>query len=637
VPNSTLFTHDGKLVFASDWIGDLVGNAAELDLLDDAQTGVAFMEGFCADVLAANWDAVGKHGHNLLVRGPGGVVRCDNGGAFLTRGRGQRKHDNLLTQATGIRGFFDPAVNPAYARLAAAAGCTDALDIPSLRAQVRNITALRDRSGGWRRYAALSVPGMPAELLKTMSEMLRARHRALRDLATHRHPHANDGGEPVRIHQPTQASVEHVWKYRRGHAIFVPEGRVSDQLYGVAMTKWSAPDDLDGWCNVPGQDPALDRNMPFMPAPGKKAAAGAVIVEWDRRIWLTEPTNHYGGYEKSFPKGRVEPGLSLQATAIKEVYEETGMRVKLVGVLGDYEGHSTTTRIYLAVRTGGTPADMGWECQGLHLVPSDKAQEVLNRDRDRGIASDAAARIAAANRLGERKLASTLLLARPELARGRPGSSGAIRLDQHYRSSRALRYRFERRIQAGYYHGWPQWDVLDWSERIDALQALIAADPRLTGIAWQDLMGVNLYETTHFREMNRVLRVGTWAGSAYAPEIALATSGLNQLPPFEGTLFRYLTMPPSVVRRLFVPNRTTVERGFWSATREKHNRHAPWVVDNSNVLLVIETEIGSDIAPISLTQAHREVIFIPNTAMTTHEVHVGDDDRCMVRLTAHRP
>jgi 8-oxo-dGTP pyrophosphatase MutT (NUDIX family) len=54
----------------------------------------------------------------------------------------------------------------------------------------------------------------------------------------------------------------------------------------------------------------------------ERAAAGAVVMEPDGRLWLVAPSNGFGGYLATFPKGRVEPGISLQATAIREVWEE---------------------------------------------------------------------------------------------------------------------------------------------------------------------------------------------------------------------------------------------------------------------------------------------------------------------------
>jgi 8-oxo-dGTP pyrophosphatase MutT (NUDIX family) len=116
-----------------------------------------------------------------------------------------------------------------------------------------------------------------------------------------------------------------------------------------------------------------------------RAAAGAVVVEPDGRIWLVAPSNGFGGYQVTFPKGRVDKGASMRATAIKEVWEESGLLVKLTGYLGDFVRTQTYTRFYIAHRVGGSPCDMGWESQAVHLVPISKAYGLLNRRTDRDV------------------------------------------------------------------------------------------------------------------------------------------------------------------------------------------------------------------------------------------------------------
>lgn len=90
------------------------------------------------------------------------------------------------------------------------------------------------------------------------------------------------------------------------------------------------------------------------------AAAGAAVVESDDRGWVVAPTNAFGGFKATFPKGHSN-GPGLRAAAVKEVFEESGLRVEILSHLIDVTRSTTRTRYYLARRTGGTPADMGWE------------------------------------------------------------------------------------------------------------------------------------------------------------------------------------------------------------------------------------------------------------------------------------
>ena len=113
-------------------------------------------------------------------------------------------------------------------------------------------------------------------------------------------------------------------------------------------------------------------------------AAGVVIVEDDGRIWVVAPTNGFAEMDNTFPKGQRDGKVSrndqwsVQATARKEAYEESGLQVELTGFLCDYQGRQKV-RYYLARRIGGTPADVGWESQGVHLVPQDQLRSMLTR------------------------------------------------------------------------------------------------------------------------------------------------------------------------------------------------------------------------------------------------------------------
>ena len=111
-------------------------------------------------------------------------------------------------------------------------------------------------------------------------------------------------------------------------------------------------------------------------------AAGVVIVEDDGRVLVVAPTNGFAGLDYTFPKGGRDGNKSrneqwsVQATARKEAYEESGLQVQLTGVLCDYRAKQTT-RYYLAKRIGGTPADVGWESQGVHFVPQDQLRSMM--------------------------------------------------------------------------------------------------------------------------------------------------------------------------------------------------------------------------------------------------------------------
>ena len=199
------------------------------------------------------------------------------------------------------------------------------------------------------------------------------------------HPKPNGKGQPVLITSPHSPGPEAYWHLADQIGTFLPEGPVPATLNGIPCATWrEAPTSLEEWSRVPGQLPDL-AEPPFDPQ-GKQPAAGLIIEESDGRIWIVCPTNRFAGCAASFPKGRADEGLSLQVTAIKETFEETGLQVAITGLVGDFPGVITQARYYRARRVGGTPADMGWESQAVLLVPKNQLVAVVNLPRDQELA-----------------------------------------------------------------------------------------------------------------------------------------------------------------------------------------------------------------------------------------------------------
>src|SRR5690606_2309433 len=94
------------------------------------------------------------------------------------------------------------------------------------------------------------------------------------------------------------------------------------------------------------------------------------------------PSNAFAGYQATFPKGTLESGVSAQASALIEVFEETGLQVQLQRHLIDVPRSLSYTRYYVAQRVGGSPADMGWESQAVLLVPVSQLARHLNSPYD---------------------------------------------------------------------------------------------------------------------------------------------------------------------------------------------------------------------------------------------------------------
>jgi 8-oxo-dGTP pyrophosphatase MutT (NUDIX family) len=175
------------------------------------------------------------------------------------------------------------------------------------------------------------------------------------------HPCLDERGQRVHIANPSSPCPPQAWDDPLHVATVVPGGARPAQLNGIAIAPAALP---DAAALADGAEP------PFVLPDGLKAAAGAVIVEPDGRVWLVAPTNGFGGYAATFPKGRVDPDCGLQATAVREAFEESGLVVEILAHLVDVRRTQTYTRYYVARRIGGDPACMGWETQAVHLVPA---------------------------------------------------------------------------------------------------------------------------------------------------------------------------------------------------------------------------------------------------------------------------
>lgn len=202
----------------------------------------------------------------------------------------------------------------------------------------------------------------------------------------HYHPRQDDKGQPLALHQPSQATALATWADPNQRASVTPQAQMPASVGGLAIASWkSAPTRAAGWERL--AQAATLNEPPLKSLPGKAPASGAVVVEADGRVWVVSPSNRFGGYTHTFPKGKLEAqeGLSLQANALKEVFEESGLQVELIGVLCDSVRSTSVTRYYLARRVGGNPADMGWESQAVHLVPMAQLAAFVSHSNDQAV------------------------------------------------------------------------------------------------------------------------------------------------------------------------------------------------------------------------------------------------------------
>lgn len=195
------------------------------------------------------------------------------------------------------------------------------------------------------------------------------------------HPMLDEHGKPVLLKSPSKATPLAFWNQVDAVATVTPGGQMPASLNGIRFADWhDVPTAHEAWDSGEGQ---CDFEEPaFRPPHGKMPAAGVVVEEADGRFWLVAPSNAFGGYIATFPKGRIDSTGSRQASAIREAYEEAGLKVRITGFLADSNRTQSYTRYSLAQRVGGSPALMGWESQAVHLVPREELGDFLTHPND---------------------------------------------------------------------------------------------------------------------------------------------------------------------------------------------------------------------------------------------------------------
>lgn len=198
------------------------------------------------------------------------------------------------------------------------------------------------------------------------------------------HPRRDEHGKLVKLAHPSTPTALWTWMDAESIATVIPDGPMPAELAGIPFDTWrEAPQDDTGWEKL--ADQGMIEEPDFKLPKGKKAAAGVVIVEEDGRVWAVAPSNAFGNYQSTFPKGTCDPDMSLQATAIREAYEEAGLQVHLSHFLVDVLRSTSYTRYYLARRITGSPGNMGRESQAVILIPVDALPEVLTNKNDAAI------------------------------------------------------------------------------------------------------------------------------------------------------------------------------------------------------------------------------------------------------------
>jgi 8-oxo-dGTP pyrophosphatase MutT (NUDIX family) len=142
----------------------------------------------------------------------------------------------------------------------------------------------------------------------------------------------------------------------------------------------------------------------------REFSAGGVVVRRLRGRWVLAAIRPGGKPEGTWalPKGLISPGERAQATALREVAEETGVEAALVEKLGDvryvytWAGERVFKIVsfflfrYVRGRLGDVPAEHAHEVAEAKWLPLDEAPKLLAYKGEREMASRALDRLGSA-------------------------------------------------------------------------------------------------------------------------------------------------------------------------------------------------------------------------------------------------
>ncbi len=149
---------------------------------------------------------------------------------------------------------------------------------------------------------------------------------------------------------------------------------------------------------------------------GMKVSFGGIVFDRGDRVLLREPLNHFDGYVWTFPKGRPNRGESPEATALREVHEETGIHARITAPIpGEFAGGTTVNRYFLMEVDDSLPDGLhDGETASIRWVAPEEARRLIGQTRNaKGRARDLEV-LEAALRMGARPFLGSLFDSPPD-------------------------------------------------------------------------------------------------------------------------------------------------------------------------------------------------------------------------------
>jgi ADP-ribose pyrophosphatase YjhB (NUDIX family) len=115
--------------------------------------------------------------------------------------------------------------------------------------------------------------------------------------------------------------------------------------------------------------------------PRKWTSAGGLVIDARGRIALVRQRNRRGRWRWTLPKGRIDRGETAEAAALREVYEESGLRARILRPIVLHEGRLHFTHFFeMALERDDGEHDR--ETKEVRLVSFTQAAQLLRSRRD---------------------------------------------------------------------------------------------------------------------------------------------------------------------------------------------------------------------------------------------------------------
>jgi len=113
----------------------------------------------------------------------------------------------------------------------------------------------------------------------------------------------------------------------------------------------------------------------------KWSSAGGIVVDGEGRVALVEQRDRKGRWRWTLPKGRIDAGETAETAALREVYEESGLRCEIVRPLATRDGRAHYTHFY-EMRLVADDGKHDGETRAVRFVGVVEATKLMRSRRD---------------------------------------------------------------------------------------------------------------------------------------------------------------------------------------------------------------------------------------------------------------